>query len=180
MPTIEELLPLSARQHYHRLRRHDSNKATAIHRDKLAALRQQMAAKGTRSAGHLLLDEWKLTEGLIANLAAAWFEAATEAAKLYCVPFDQQLCVCIEQTIRDFVDAQYRNAIRSPAYGQPRRMASAAALDFLKGRIPPAKFLIMNEVQIRLDRARVNWDQNEQKVGINAASGARKPTDTAS
>ncbi len=172
MSSIEHCLPESARQHYIRLRNQKSEDARSSHRTKLADLRGEAAARGILRSGHQDLAEWKLAEEFIGKLAYGQFEAAVETCKLYEIPLDQQLCKCIENGSREFIVAQYHNALRHHASGVNGVKIPLSARNELSGRIQGCRFAVLNTIQIDLEKARVESQQRAKAKESRATAAA--------
>jgi hypothetical protein len=172
--SIEQCLPVSARQHYLRLRAQKSEKATSDHRAKLVALRQEVAGKGALSSGQQILAEWELAEEFIRNLAFSWFHAAIETCSLYEVKLDQNLCGCIEGNIRDLVESQFKNSLRLHASEANRIGLQQNVKGALSGRVPRSQSSILNTIQTDLETARI---RSQRKAELR---NGRRPDSVAS
>jgi hypothetical protein len=154
MPNTEDCLPGHVRTHYIRVRSQKDEDARASYRNKLADLRAE-AARGTSRSGHQELAEWKLAEEFIGKLAYGKFEAAIETCSLYDIGLDQRLCGCLENSIREYIVAQYRNSLRLNASRLDGARIPLSAKTELAARIQGCRFAVFNAIQIDLEKARI-------------------------
>jgi hypothetical protein len=160
MSDIQNCLPQFARRHYIRVRNQKSEEARSAYRAKLTGLRAQANARGGLRSGFQELAEWKLTEELVGLLAYGQFEAAVETLKLYDIPIDEVLCTCIENGIREFMIAQYRNLLRSSASGAGGIRIPLSVRNELAGGAPNTS--VLNSIGIDLEKARVESQRRER------------------
>ena len=73
---IEQCLPIPSRRYYIRLRAQKWEEAVARHKEQLISLRREIAARSTLPSGQDVLEEWKLSEEFIGEMALALVDAA--------------------------------------------------------------------------------------------------------
>jgi hypothetical protein len=155
MSDILNCLPSHARQHFIRLKSEKSEAARSVHTRSLADLRGESAAKGMLKSGYQLMKEWELAEGFIGDLARAYFEGAVETCSLYEIPLDARLSKCLEDGIRGFIVAQYRNAIKhSGTQGGHIKIPHHLRVQ-VSSNCNDCRFPIFNSILIQLENARV-------------------------
>jgi hypothetical protein len=152
---IEQYLPPQSRQFYMRVKAQKHEEAIADHRERLGVLRAESAARGSLLNGQQLLTEWQLSERLVDVMSAGLLEAALEVCDLYEIPLDQNLSNCIEAEIKGFIETQFRHALRNHSTAIGGSILPTSIKDVFAGRIPAATFNILNPIQIRLEKARV-------------------------
>jgi len=165
---IEQCLPPQSRQFYIRVRAQKHEEAMAVYRERLIGLRSENAARGSLLSGGQLLAEWQLSETLIGAMATGLLEAALEVCDLFEMPLDQKLSSCIETEIKGFIETQFRHALRNHSTSIGASTLPTSIKDVFAGRIPAATFNILNPIQIRLEKARVQGarvaPQNESSM----------------
>jgi hypothetical protein len=152
---IENCLPPAVRGYYIRVRAQKWEDALAKYRHQLTELRCENAARSPLVSGPQILAEWKLSEEFIGEMANGLLQAALTACELYAVPLDGNLSNCIESEVKGFLESQFRNSIRMRDKSRNLEALSTNMRGALEGRIPGAKFKILNPIQIRLEEARV-------------------------
>ena len=152
---IEQCLPPQSRQFYMRVKAQKHEDAVAARSEQLIGLRRENAARGSLPSGQQLLAEWQLSETFIGAMATGLLEAALEVCDLYEIPLDQNLSSCIESEIEGFIETQFRYALRNHSTSIGGSTLPTNIKDAFAGRIPAAKFNILNPIQIRLEKARV-------------------------
>ena len=152
---IEQYLPPQSRQFYIRVRAQKHEEAIAARREQLIELRRMNAARGSLLSGSQLLAEWQLSETCIGAMATGLLDAALEACDLYEIPLDQNLSTCIESEIKNTIETQFRHALRNHSTSIGGSTLPTNIKDVFAGRIPAATFNILNPIQIRLEKARV-------------------------
>ncbi len=105
-----------------------------------------MAVRNQVPSGWRPPQELKLTEEYLETLATEYVQAAIETCKLYDVPLTQSLCDCVVTAAGEFLDIQFRYALKSQALGT------------LFG-VPK----IMNRIKVAVENARVA-DGKERKA----------------
>lgn len=152
---IEQCLPPQARQFYIRVRAQKHEGAGADHRERLIRFRAESAARGSLLTGGQLLTEWQLSEQFVEMMATGTLEAALETCELYEIPLDQDLSSCIESEIKGFIETQFRHALRNHSTSIGGSTLPTNIMDVFAERIPAATFNIVNPIQVRLEKARV-------------------------
>jgi hypothetical protein len=166
---IENCLPPAARGYYIRVRAQKWEDALSRHRHQLTELRSVHAAHSPLVSGPQILAEWKLSEEFIGEMANALLQAALAACELYAVPLDANLSNCIENEVKGFLESQFRNSLRMHSKSRNLEALSTNIRGALEGRIPGAKFKILNPIQIRLEEARIKGitDTSTRSKGSN-------------
>lgn len=155
MPEIMNCLPESARRHFLRLKNEKSEAARSEHTRKLADLRGESAARGVLRSGHQELAEWQLAEEFIGKLAWSYFESAVETCTLYEIALDPRLAKCIEDGVRAFIVAQYRNAIQQTGTAGGHIKIPLHLRGSIASNAGDCRFPIFNSILIELEKARI-------------------------
>ena len=127
------------------------------------------AARSPLVSGPQILAEWKLSEEFIGEMANALLQAALAACELYAVPLDANLSNCIENEVKGLLESQFHNSLRMRGKSRDLGSLPTNIIGALEGRIPGAKFKILNPIQIRLEEARIKGitDTSTKPKGSN-------------
>jgi hypothetical protein len=166
---IENCLPPASLRYYIRVRAQKWEDALSRLRHQLTELRSVHAARSSLVFGPQILAEWKLREEFIGEMADALLQAALAACELYAVPLDANLSNCIENEVKGLLQSKFRNSLRMRGKSRNLGALSTNIRGALEGRIPGAKFKILNPIQIRLEEARINGitDTSTKPKGSN-------------
>ena len=166
---IENCLPPAARGYYIRVRAQKWEDALSRHQHQVTELRSVHAARSPLVSGPQILAEWKLSEEFIGEMANALLQAALAACELYAVPLDANLSNCIENEVKGLLESQFHNSLRMRGNSRDLGSLSTNIRGALEGRIPGAKFKILNPIQIRLEEARIKgiMDASTKPKGSN-------------
>jgi hypothetical protein len=96
MSEMMHCLPEGARGHFINLRNIRLTAETSKHRQRLANLGAELAAKGQHGrSGWQEMEEWKYAEELSDNLATGYVDDALATCRLYDIKITKPLCDCL-------------------------------------------------------------------------------------
>jgi hypothetical protein len=182
MSEIVNCLPSQARRHFLRLKNDKTEKARALHTRALEDLRRESAARGALNSGHQLMKEWELAEKLISDLTFGYFDSAIETCSLYEIPLDLRLAKCLEDGLRDFIVAHYRNAIRISGMQGGHIKIPLHLRTQIVSNCTDCRFPLFNSIMIQIENARVKSikDAQARKASPTTMTNSSEPTQSSS
>ncbi len=155
MSEIMNCLPIHTRQYFIRVNNERSEVARSAHTLALQALRGESAAKGVLKSGYQMMQEWELAETFIRALAQAYFDSAIDTCSLYEGPLEPQIAKCLENGIRGFIVAQYRNAIKISGTLGGHIKIPHHLVGQVSSNCSDCRFPVFNSIMIQLESERV-------------------------
>jgi hypothetical protein len=155
MSEIVNCLPSHAQQHFLRLRNETTEAARTLYTRRLADLRGESAAKGVIQSGSQLMKEWELAETFLGDLTRAYFDSTVQTCSLYEITLDPRLTKCLEDGLRAFIVAQYRNAIVSSGMQGGHIKIPLHLRTQIASNCDDCRFPLFNSIMIQLENARV-------------------------
>jgi hypothetical protein len=144
MSEIKDCLPEATRKYFINLRNIRLEAETNKYQERLAALREELAAKNQGRSGWQEMEEWRYKEEMSDSLATGFVQDALDTCRLYEIPITHPLCGCLEKAAENVLVVQYRNALQ--AHGKRHLFQGLMSTHTLK---------VMPQIKVMIENARV-------------------------
>jgi hypothetical protein len=162
MSEMMHCLPEGARRHFINLRNIRLTAETSKHRQRLANLRAELAAKGQHGrSGWQEMEEWKYAEELSDNLATGYVDDALATCRLYDIKITKPLCDCLLTAVEALLVIQYRNALKA----QTKRHLFQPHISIHQHRMMPAIRVTVETARIQDAKERAEKMKAKQSTG---------------